>query len=90
MIHYRLLARKCQRKPKTYCQTVTWRNIMANKKPSGFILYRGPSLLDGKPIVVVAITKESKNSKTGSMLQTYIIRSDMHPVAAVRKGAYQT
>lgn len=43
------------------------------KKPSGYIVYRGPSLLDGKPIVVVAITKESKNSKTGNMVQTYIL-----------------
>jgi hypothetical protein len=43
------------------------------KKPSGYIIYRGPSLLDGKPIVVVAITKESKNSKTGNMVQTYIM-----------------
>ena len=45
----------------------------ANKKPSGYIIYRGASLLDGKPIVVVAITKESKNSKTGNMVQTYIM-----------------
>lgn len=44
-----------------------------SKKPSGYIVYRGPSLLDGKPIVVVAITKESKNSKTGNMVQTYIL-----------------
>jgi len=43
------------------------------KKPSGYIIYRGPSLLDGKPIVVVAITKESKNKKTGGMVQTYIL-----------------
>jgi hypothetical protein len=43
------------------------------KKPSGYIIYRGPSLLDGKPIVVVAITKESKNKKTGGMVQTYIM-----------------
>jgi hypothetical protein len=46
---------------------------MTTKKPSGYIIYRGPSLLDGKPIVVVAITKESKNSKTGNMVQTYIL-----------------
>ena len=38
-------------------------------KPNGFIIYRGPSVLDGKPIVVVAIPK-SGNSKTDSMLQT--------------------
>lgn len=43
------------------------------KKPSGYIIYRGPSLLDGKPIVVVAITKKSKNKKTGGMVQTYIM-----------------
>lgn len=42
------------------------------KKPSGFILYRGKSLLDGQPIVVVAITKSS-NVKTGDMVQTYIL-----------------
>jgi hypothetical protein len=42
------------------------------KKPSGYIIYRGPSLLDGQPIVVVAITK-SKNKKTGNMVQTYIL-----------------
>lgn len=43
-----------------------------NKKPSGYIIYRGASLLDGKPIVVVAITKSS-NGKTGNMVQTYIL-----------------
>lgn len=43
------------------------------KKPTGYIIYRGPSLLDGKPIVVVAIIKESKNSKTGNLVQTYIL-----------------
>jgi hypothetical protein len=41
--------------------------------PTGYIIYRGPSLLDDKPIVVVAITKESKNAKTGNMVQTYIL-----------------
>jgi hypothetical protein len=43
------------------------------KKPSGYIIYRGPSLLDDKPIVVVAITGKSSNSKTGDMIQTYIL-----------------
>jgi hypothetical protein len=45
---------------------------MTTKKPSGYIIYRGASLLDGKPIVVVAITK-SGNAKTGNMVQTYIL-----------------
>jgi len=45
---------------------------MTTKKPSGYIIYRGASLLDGKPIVVVAITK-SGYAKTGNMVQTYIL-----------------
>lgn len=42
------------------------------KKPSGFIIYRGASQLDGAPIVVVALTN-STNVKTGNMVQTYIL-----------------
>ena len=57
----------------------------SNKKPSGFIIYRGASLLDGKPIVVVAITKESKNSKTGNMVQTYIMADNgLSPVESAQ------
>jgi hypothetical protein len=43
------------------------------KAPTGYIIYRGHSLLDGKPIVAVAIVGESKNAKTGDMVQTYIM-----------------
>ena len=43
------------------------------KPVTGYILYRGPSLLDGKPIVVIAITKRSSNVKTGNVVQTYIL-----------------
>ena len=48
---------------------------MTNKqfKPRGYIIYRGASMLDGKPIVVVAITSKSSNVKTGDMVQTYIL-----------------
>ena len=42
------------------------------KKPAGFIIYRGASMLDGAPIVVVALTNSS-NVKTGDMVQTYIL-----------------
>ena len=42
------------------------------KKPSGYVIYRGPSLLDKTPIVAIAITKSS-NAKTGNMVQTYIL-----------------
>jgi hypothetical protein len=50
-------------------------------KPKGIVLYEGPSVLDGSPIVVVA-TLNSKNAKTGDMVQTWIMRSDLNPVEA--------
>ena len=50
------------------------------------IIYQGKSLIDGAPIVVVALAK-STNKKTGNMVQTYIIRSDMDPLAASKSGA---
>lgn len=53
--------------------------------PSGYIIYRGASLLDGKPIVVVAITRESKNKKTGNLVQTYILADNgQSPVVNAR------
>jgi hypothetical protein len=57
----------------------------AMKKPLGYILYEGPSVLDGAPIVAIAtgIGRRSKNAKTGDMVQTWIIRSDMHPSEAL-------
>lgn len=55
---------------------------MAN---NGFILYEGPSSIDGKPIVVIATIK-SNNRKTGAMVQTWIIRSDIDPITASRLG----
>lgn len=55
-------------------------------KPNGVILYRGPSLIDGAPIVAIAtgLTAASSNRKTGAMVQTYILRSDIDPNKAVR------
>ena len=46
---------------------------MPTVKPTGYVIHRGASLINGKPIVVIAITKESKNVKTGNMVQTYIL-----------------
>lgn len=59
------------------------------KKSNGLILYQGPSTLDGAPIVVIAVglTNASANSKTGAMLQTYILRADMRPTDAIKIGA---
>src|SRR5262245_54038294 len=47
-------------------------------RPNGVVLYRGPSLLNGKPIVCVAVglTRRSKNQKTGGAIQTYILGDD--------------
>lgn len=57
---------------------------MATKqtKYTGYVLYEGSSVLDGKPIVVIA-TMKTKNRKTGQMVQTWILRSDMHPLSAL-------
>lgn len=49
------------------------------------IIYRGPSLIDGKPIVAIAIG-QSGNTKTGNMVQTYIIREDISPLEASKTG----
>ena len=53
------------------------------------IVYQGPSMLDGQPIVVLAMAtkKGHANAKTGAMVQTYIIRADMSPMSAVKAGA---
>jgi len=56
------------------------------KKPSGYIIYEGPSDIDGAPIVIIAVTG-STNVKTGNMVQTYILRADVDPVRAVKTGA---
>lgn len=51
-----------------------------------FIIYDGPSLIDGLPIVAIA-TINTDNAKTGDMIQTWIMRSDLDPVSASRTGA---
>ena len=63
------------------------------KKPSkpsntvrGFVMYEGASQIDGQPIVVVA-TLKSSNVKTGNMVQTWILRQDLHPVESSAQGA---
>ena len=51
-----------------------------------FIIYDGPSLIDGSPIVAIAQVKTG-NRKTGDMVQTWVIRSDIDPITASRTGA---
>lgn len=45
----------------------------------GFVLYDGPSQIDGKPILGI-VTLYSANRKTGNMAQLWILRKDMNPV----------
>lgn len=52
---------------------------------STYVLWAGPSLLDGAPIVVLA-SRTSANRKTGNMIQTWILRSDMKPTQAYTTG----
>jgi hypothetical protein len=55
-------------------------------KPNGFILYTGPSELDGSPIVAI-VTTNSENRKTGDMSQLWILRADRSPVDALMDGS---
>ena len=53
---------------------------------SGYILYDGPSQIDGQPIVVIATTS-SKNSKTGGIVQTWILaNAGVEPHHALKDG----
>jgi hypothetical protein len=51
----------------------------------GFVFFDGPSLIDGAPIVGIAVLS-SVNGKTGNMVQTYILRADQAPLDAIRAG----
>jgi len=57
-------------------------------KPSGAILHRGPSAIDGSPVVAIltGLRDRSANVKTGPMAQTYILRADMPPADAIAYG----
>ena len=58
------------------------------KKPIGIILWQGKSLIDGERIMVIAtgVFTKTANRKTGDMIQTYILRRDIHPMLARRLG----
>ena len=57
-------------------------------KPLGYIAYEGPSSIDGAPIVVIINKLDgSDNAKTGAIVQSFIIRSDVAPTDALKTGA---
>ena len=55
----------------------------------GIIAYEGASQIDGKPIVAIfnRIVTDSDNTKTGAMVQSWIMRSDIKPMDALKTGA---
>ncbi len=55
------------------------------KQIKSAIIYKGPSLIDQKPIVVIA-TYSNRNTKTGKVVQTYILREDINPLEASKTG----
>ena len=63
--------------------------VYLTTNPNGCILYDGPSLIDGKRIIVVltGLTDDSANAKTGKMLQTWILRADCKPTTARTNGS---
>jgi len=56
---------------------------------NGIIFYRGPSAIDGVPIIGAAsgIYKPSRNPKTGPMIQTWVLLDDIAPHIATQSGA---
>lgn len=55
---------------------------------NGLIVYEGPSVIDGKPIVVIltGLASASENGKTGDLVQSFIIRADVAPHDALKTG----
>lgn len=56
---------------------------------SGAVIWEGPSALGGAPLVVVAsgmVPRGAANGKTGRVIQTWILRRDVSPIAAVSSG----
>jgi len=57
------------------------------RKPQGIVIYDGPSMIDGKPIIcIVTGFRKTKNPKTGQMLQSWIMRKDKNPCDALING----
>lgn len=62
---------------------------LAPKTADAFVVYRGPSAINGAPIVAIltGTSKPSANAKTGPMAQLWILSADEAPHMAQRTGA---
>ena len=59
---------------------------LADRAPTtGYVVYEGPSLLDGSPIVAI-VTLGSSNEKTGQMHQLWILPACENPLEALQGG----
>jgi hypothetical protein len=72
----------------TVARPTPWSRPEGPRGPSGVVLYEGPSMLDGAPIVAVltGLDRASKNEKTGDLLQLWILRQDVAPNDAAKDG----
>jgi hypothetical protein len=61
----------------------------SDSMPATVEAWRGPSLVDGSPVVLLlsGLSSDSTNPKTGPMAQSWILRADMPPHVAVKTGA---
>lgn len=61
--------------------------------PNGYVIWQGNSLLSQTPapiaVIITNTQRPSMNPKTGWMVQTWILRTDQHPMDAVKTGADQ-
>lgn len=57
-------------------------------RPLGYVVFEGAAAVDGSPIAVIltGFGKASTNAKTGGMIQSYVIRTDVAPTDAIREG----
>lgn len=56
------------------------------KKATGYLVYSGPSTLNGKPIVGILQTSKTDNEKIGDMHQLWIIPESQAYLSAVKSG----
>jgi hypothetical protein len=59
------------------------------ERVQGLVIYRGPSRINGKPIVAIAtgLVDVSDNGKTGEVVQTYILSNERQsPIQAIQSG----
>lgn len=65
---------------------------MNKSKPNGYVLYEGPSEINGEEIICIltGITKPSHNPKTSVMIQTWILPKSIHPMEAIKTNQDQS